>query len=486
MSTQPRSRPNTPQLSKKEQLIETYVGKLKAAATADEIQQFVNDYQLYGEHLRRFTISEESILNRAIRDARARVEKSAKKKPTKAERIDRALREALSMHDHSEERWQKLIAAGASDDEIFAHLIDEFGSGIGSSTADGIQFAVRGLSPDANHVPVFWLDSSTHMTTQKPTLKGNALLFRVRELLSIPQPTETEVASGETPAPAELIDCPECGTPGTFRIDEDDPGTGTCHICFAHLTIKPPAPVTEVFYALDVFPDGSHDVTYLGADASVDVVEQDQTAVIGVSASGEMRVVSLHNSLHNNASPEDVLTKYGGDARLLKPHKFREGDAEDEPPCCDLQEFEPIHILSPETQSDGLQAQAETVTADATPVMDASPVAEFSKEIEVELSDHDIAIKAREASVLTFQIEELEAEKKETDGTYKRKIGGLEEERDKLMREIRRGRATLELKVVERRDYGRKVVEYLRSDTLAVVESRPLIGRELQRALPIV
>ncbi len=138
--------------------------------------------------------------------------------------------------------------------------------------------------------------------------------------------------------------------------------------------------------------------------------------------------------------------------------------------------------------------ESEAEAGDATPEADATPVAEevtplaaaepFFKEVDVELNDHDIAHKARKASLLALRIEELEAEKKETDSTYKKKIGGLEEERDKLMREIRRGRDTLELPCFERRDYERKVVVLCRADNGAAVEERAMRPTEFQQPLP--
>jgi hypothetical protein len=120
-----------------------------------------------------------------------------------------------------------------------------------------------------------------------------------------------------------------------------------------------------------------------------------------------------------------------------------------------------------------------------TPVVETAPAAPrtFTDVIEVKLNDHDIAEKARKASFLALQIEELEAEKKESDATYKKRIGGLEEERDKLMRQIRHGRDELELKVYEHRDYERHVVETMRADTHEVVASRAMKPTEYQQPL---
>lgn len=119
-----------------------------------------------------------------------------------------------------------------------------------------------------------------------------------------------------------------------------------------------------------------------------------------------------------------------------------------------------------------------------TPAPDAAPETRiFKSVVEVKLNDHDIADKARRASLLNLQIEELEAEKDSTAKTYKKKIDGLEEERDKLMREIRAGRDELELEVFERRDYERHVVELRRADTCELISERPMKPTEYQPPL---
>ena len=666
----------------------------------------------------------------------------------KQEQVASALRAALSMQDHSEPRWRKLIEEGATDEEITHHLVDEFGSGGSSQTEGGIQYAYKGL-PE----PLFWLNASTHYTTMKPTLQGKSLIRRVREVLSIPQ--ERQLKEGQKsdviyPKPEAIIEqldeapnlntleriisgyklddleksvycapvhveitreaierarqrltpvnesqAADEGADATFKgrgaIETHSTGaanmraasslqvakpkksdahefkpttsrSGRCSVCnkgsdtdehraFAeeqrermragqpkqtaegwrekaagmyanvtryranphagkkltdarqrdweskllnatthrrwgltmeaiaaavesgklppvlngltnqyqvrHLmdcvikgrrlpayglpqsmgpTIKtaeefaeavkalsplvpvvspytvdgelqgygaegqtepatlieaaptdaavietPAPPVAEVFYALDLYEDKTHDVTYLGRDSSVDVVDEDSTAVIGVNSAGEKRVVSTHNINLTNA---DILTNFCSGAKfdepIISPHAYRPRDSETDP-CCIYPESDPIHDLTPatETPSDSLQTQAEAVTAAPAPAGEP-----FTKEIEVALNDHDIAQKARAAAQLSTEIAELEAEKKETDAAYKKKIGGKEEERDKLLSEIGRGRASLELKVFERRDYEAKVVELRRYDSCEVVSTRPMNPREYQQPLP--
>jgi hypothetical protein len=732
--------------SKKQQLINRLVEQLKAAKTPDDVQRVVDENQLFGVHLRSFTVQEESIIVRAIRDARARAEKDVSKKLSKKERIDLALRAALYMHDYSEGQWAKLIEDGATNAQIWHALIDEFKSGFASETDDGIDFAVRGLSPDAQHIPSFWLDASTHMTKDKPTLKGDALVKRVREVLSIPQlksfhekeapPMEGGEAKGQLiPTDAEFdtemkaagwcmkrlegrwyavnytisgMQTPIVDTPREARdeavrmqaafVTEAKPKTkpgdvahefkpttsrnGKCSVCnkgrdtehhrawtaeqrervsaggptqtaegwrekaaatlakaagyranphagktltdarqrdwegklrsatdhrrwgltmeavaaaveagtlppvlngltnqyqvrqlmdcviegrklpahgsitsmgptiktpeefvAAVKAISPLVPIVEpytvegelqgwygregitgpgvrpapaataaavnetpdgdvsdalrlsvederatqtlrfagaaqppeVFYALDLFEDGAYDITYLGRDNSVDYVPEDQTAVIAINASGEKRILSKHNL---TLTDEEIFAKYGADPRLVAPHAYIARDGEVDP-CCILSKDASIHDLTPapETPSDALQAQAAAVTTAPAP----KP---FTAEVEVVLNDHDIALKARAAAVLASEIADLEAEKKENDAVYKKKIGGKEEERDKLLSEIGRGRATLELKVYEHRDYEAKTVETRRVDDDAVVKTRAMNPREYQQPLP--
>jgi len=307
-------------------------------------------------------------------------------KQATSERLNHALKAALYLHDCSAPRWRKLIEAGASDPQISHALTDEFGAGSGGSsqTEDGVQFAYRGL-PE----PRFWIDAgSPHDTQRQPTLAGQKLVARVREVLKIP-------AVGPT-LPDDLI---------------------------------------AAGWSLREYRNGTVRA------------QQKGTGLATITDPGLSAVVA--------------------NARFLTRRRVALSQAAEE---------------------------SEAEAGDATPEADATPVAEevtplaaaepFFKEVEVELNDHDIAHKARKASLLALQIEELEAEKKETDSTYKKKIGGLEEERDKLMREIRRGHATLELQCFEGRDYERKVVVLCRADNGVAVEERAMRPAEYQQPLP--
>ncbi len=554
MSTHAPTTPATssPQ-SKKQQLIQTYVAKLRAASTLEEVLAVVNGHLLYGEHLRRFTIQEESIISRAIRDAKARVEKQAAKKPSKSERVDRALRAALSMHDYSDEYWQKRIAEGASDNDIYAALVDQFRNGIGSQTEDGIQFAARGLSPDGNHVPCLWLDSPTHMTTQKPTLKGAALVKRVREVLSIPQvrsfhdKDSPPVEEAAPPAEAKPGDMAHEFKPTTAR-------NGRCMVCNQvsdtepHRAWKAAQRERESNGQPKQTPEGWREKA-AAMFANVTRYRENPQAGKSLTAArerdweGKLRSATMHrrwgltleaiaaaieagtlppvlNGLTNQYQvrqlmdcvvegtthrPYGVPDSMGPTIRsaeefaeavralsplvpIVEPYTI-EGEQHGYGSYGSEATTEPAMSLAPAATEPAVDVTLAALGDDAIPVVDApvdAPVAEpFIAEIEVQLNDHDVAQKARQAAVLATEIAELEAEKKESDAAYKKKIGGKEEERDKLLSEIGRGRATLELKVIEHRDWEQKMVEQRRVDTGEVVRSRPMNLREYQQPLPI-
>ncbi len=102
---------------------------------------------------------------------------SQKKKSAKEERINTALRDALYMHSESQERWGKLIANGAHDNEIWHAVLREFGGGGSSSTEGGDQYSFQGGNGYAQ--PKFWFSCGTYLTDAKPTLAGARLLSRI-------------------------------------------------------------------------------------------------------------------------------------------------------------------------------------------------------------------------------------------------------------------------------------------------------------------
>jgi ribosome modulation factor len=160
---------------------------------------------------------------------------SSRRKPSaKEERVNSALREALFMHEDSQNRWDKLIADGAHDTQIWHGLLREFGTGGGSQTVDGTLFAYigggNGIDP-----PLFWVGTSNHRTQDKPTLKGAALVKRVRELLQIPAmkalDDTAESGEAEETSPAQSYGAHE------FTPKSDD--KNICALCFQGRRGKP-------------------------------------------------------------------------------------------------------------------------------------------------------------------------------------------------------------------------------------------------------
>lgn len=120
------------------------------------------------------------------------------KQSAKRARVDAALRAALSLHGDSDDRWSALIRDGADDNQIWQALKREFGTGGSSQTESGVQYAYEG-GDGFSAPPRFWVDAGSHYTQQKATLSGAALVKRVREVLSIPEPSP-ESASGDDEA----------------------------------------------------------------------------------------------------------------------------------------------------------------------------------------------------------------------------------------------------------------------------------------------
>jgi hypothetical protein len=655
--------------------------------------------------------------------------RAGSKLQAKRARVDAAILWALTIHTHSEERWEQLQLRGATDAQIYHALKEEFGTGGDSQTEDNIQFAYAG-----DGEPRFWLDSSTSYTTAKPTLQGNALVKRVREVLKIPQLLSVAAEASPETARAADSDDDESGTDRIVYVDSARFGEGksgdiasaysadfiikgkvrkpfkhdgklyTCtggvwgslHEAGDKATAWRLVPIAEyegqtfsyndhresgyegirVKWGKDEFvlsgppltfksavedastsdtPDdaGSHaDSREAGSDAhqfkestgsdgkcvtckkprsdeahkawakaqrervksggpALDAgTWRERAAAMTRDIAHKMRpydtpgrktlrkievyesrihvalergqwqatLINLADAVDEGALPavlfgltneNQVSTLMRGDVRhveqygpqnmgptiktadefksaveALKPfiHQLLEdpnldprdgtqwaadplaagGDAADgstiaasgdvvEEQACgeDCQHTDEEHWAfdgglkageigaSAETWLEGDEREAwltghsvgvlnREATA-AKPATDASPVDAppriFKSTIEVPLTDGDVAAKARLLSHLRVQIEELLAEKKQTDDGYKNRIGGLEEQCSELFRSIRSGRAELELDVYERRDYERRVVETVRVDCGDVVDSRAMRPTEFQRPL---
>jgi hypothetical protein len=92
-------------------------------------------------------------------------------------RIDEALLRSLHSFSDADKRWGKHQKRGLTDTELKEAISHEFGI-YGGSTHPEWHCHQGGADPK------FWLESIA--ACGKPTLKGQPLLERVRELLAIP------------------------------------------------------------------------------------------------------------------------------------------------------------------------------------------------------------------------------------------------------------------------------------------------------------
>jgi hypothetical protein len=411
------------------------------------------------------------------------------KKRKKDDRINLALRDALYMHSDSQGRWRLLGTRGATDAEIWYALKREFGGGGSSQTEAGDQYSFQGGK--SVEPPKFWFSCGTYFTDAKPTLAGARLVKRVRELLEIPQlaSSETVLSSNDPASPDSATGAGESDSQKrvmnlAFLADLEDEQKGRWATLQHYDALLAQSPskkenkrlLTERRSVLKDY-DRAWDEAVKALDNDSDIVQEvrDRVETEGstIVESGDASRSSspLAASGERSSSAQDLNAETDESAGSVNactdcglPHPEGEGFA---CPTCDWGD-----------ESD-VTCQANTFGAESQPLV-------FTKEIEVELADSDYKAKSRQLAFLRVQIEELQAEKKQTDEGYKQKIGGLEEQCSELFRSIRRGRDTLELEVYERRDFDRKVVETVHADTQAVVESRPMLPRELQQPLPSI
>ena len=81
-----------------------------------------------------------------------------------------------------DDRWDMLRTTGADDDTLIKHIANEYGLGGGASGIDG---EYREHSAKGGADPAFWYDTAW-MTSGPPTLRGQALINAVRNVLEIP------------------------------------------------------------------------------------------------------------------------------------------------------------------------------------------------------------------------------------------------------------------------------------------------------------
>lgn len=465
---------------------------------------------------------------------------NGKHKPTKQERIDDALRAALSMHTDSEERWNALKERGAADAQIWHALHQEFGTGGSAQDDNASHYAYMG---DENGIepPLFWFGVSTHRNHERPTLKGAALVRRVRELLQIPQLQEAAATDdseqGFTSPHARaltewLVDVRTLGALDRFieheHLQDDAQGKdfneSDRQRVVAALAAKraeleaaggalppntnpawdePGLILVELPDGLEVLAvksqgNGSADFEFYGAISptgyhSVHALDKEIAQYETPRLYVEHQASVLHKDYLKTFAKEEKLRKKGEEvrdpAKPLAENTLRAyfdeqvallRDPDQRQRAC-ITLIEDIATLKPEWAQDIADVLPQPPAPAASP--DPAEPRVFKKLIEVELNDHDISVKAKEAARLRRQIAELESELSETSKTYKKQIGGHEEELSRLLGAIGAGRDTLELDVFDRFDYDAKNVETVRADTGAVVDSRKMSSRELQMSL---
>jgi hypothetical protein len=93
-------------------------------------------------------------------------------------RINAALLRSLHQVQNADKRWRKFQKRGLTDTELKQAIAEEFGIFGGGSHPEW-------HNHQGGEDPKFWLSISPG---GKPTLRGQPLLDRVRELLKIPYP----------------------------------------------------------------------------------------------------------------------------------------------------------------------------------------------------------------------------------------------------------------------------------------------------------
>ena len=94
-------------------------------------------------------------------------------------RVNAALFRSLHQVEKADKRWSSFRQRGLTDAELKEAIAEEFGIYGGGSHPEW-------HCHQGGDDPKFWLDSISPYS--KPTLKGQPLLKRVRELLKIPYP----------------------------------------------------------------------------------------------------------------------------------------------------------------------------------------------------------------------------------------------------------------------------------------------------------
>lgn len=108
--------------------------------------------------------------------------------------LEARLLDALHLRQESARQWQERRQDGMTDEQIKEVISREWGLGHGSSGPGLVYMNCKGGSD-----PKFWHNAGV---IDKPTLRGAALIAKVREVLQMPYP---QPASEPAPAPAPVL-----------------------------------------------------------------------------------------------------------------------------------------------------------------------------------------------------------------------------------------------------------------------------------------
>lgn len=99
------------------------------------------------------------------------------------------------------------------------------------------------------------------------------------------------------------------------------------------------------------------------------------------------------------------------------------------------------------------------------------------------LTEQEEHQKGQRVAAIDGEVEQLRDEMKHQSSAFKTQIESLESEAHRLNRQIREHKEQRKVEVEDKHDLERLVVETIRKDTGAIVESRPMTGPEREKAV---
>jgi hypothetical protein len=131
------------------------------------------------------------------------------------------------------------------------------------------------------------------------------------------------------------------------------------------------------------------------------------------------------------------------------------------------------------------QQTQETDVAETNPVHEVKIERGFSRSFMIPLSDHDIAVRAREVSRLLRSIEEKEDARDRAKKQANNEIEELRASVKRLSDEVHDGEERRDIPCERHFIYRIGAVHVIRTDTKEVIDQRPMESRERQTELPL-